>query len=208
MKNNTIITLVLFSALFIISCNPAGGPADKRRYFLLEVQRQGNTFKPQEDVILMVRPFSLAPGYHAKELTYRKSKFQYESDYYNQFITDVGRQVAQQTGNWLSQSGYFTHVVPPGSTVTATHILQGNITHMYGDFRDKSNAKAFVSITFYLIDISNRQPDIVFSESFDEQSPIAETTAESLLEAYQHCLQQIMVKLELRLVQTNWKTAM
>jgi len=208
MKKNAIITLVLFSALFIIGCNPAGGPADQRRYFLMKIQREGQKFKPQEDVVLMVRPFSLAPGYHAKELTYRTGKFQYESDYYNQFVTDVGQQVAEQTRGWLSQSGYFAHVVPPGSTLNATHILEGNITRLYGDFRDKLNAQAFVNITFYLIDVTKRQPSIILSESIEQQTPIAEATAESLIEAYQNCLQQILENFEKKLAQINLKTSM
>ena len=203
MKKNTIITLVLFSALFVAGCTPAGGPAGDRRYFLMDVQREGETFKLQANVVLMVRPFSLAPGYHPKELTYRTGEFRYESDYYNRFVTDVGQQVAEQTRSWLSQSGYFAHVVPPGSTLNATHLLEGNITHLYGDFRDQSNAQAYVGITFYLIDITKRQPSIILSESLEEQAPVAEATAESLVQAYQNCLQQILKKLEVRLMQNK-----
>ena len=151
MKRNTILTLVLCSALLVIGCNPSGGPAGDRQYFRLEVQRQGQPSEPQEDVLLMVRPFSLSPGYHAKELTYRTGESQYESDYYHQFIIDVGQQVAEQTRAWLSQSGCFAHVVPPGSAMNATHMLEGNITRLYGDFRDKANPQAQVSITFYLL---------------------------------------------------------
>ncbi|MCF7958466.1 MAG: hypothetical protein K9M57_08475 [Phycisphaerae bacterium] len=200
MKKNTIITLVLLSTLFVAGCNPSGGPADKRRYFLLDVQRDGQTLKPQGDVVLMVRPFSLAPGYHKNELTYRTGVFQYESDYYNLFITDIGQQVAGQTRGWLSHSGYFTHVVHPGSTMNATHILEGNITRLYGDFRDKKNPEAFMEITFYLVDITKRKPSINFSVSFEVKAPITELSGESLVEAYQNCLQQILGKLENRLV--------
>jgi len=207
MKKNTIITLVLFLVLFVMGCNPGGSPAGQRQYFLMEVRREGQTSKPQENVVLMVRPFSLAPGYHAKELTYRTSDLQYESDYYNQFIIDVGQQVAEQTRVWLSQSGYFAHVVPPGSTINATHMLEGNITRLYGDFRDESNGQAFMRITFYLIDIIKRKPSIILSESFEEQAPTAEATAESLVEAYQHCLQQILARFEKRLVQMSWATS-
>ncbi|MBN2376009.1 MAG: membrane integrity-associated transporter subunit PqiC [Sedimentisphaerales bacterium] len=156
----------------------------------------------------MVRPFSLAPGYHTKELIYRTGEFQYESDYYNQFVTDVGQQTAEQTRKWLSQSGYFSHVVPPGSTMNATHILEGNITHLYGDFRDKSNAKAFVSITFYLLDITNKQTQVLLSESIDAQASITEATAENLIKAYQHCLQQILENFEKKLAQINLTTSM
>lgn len=196
MKKNTIITLILFSAMFIMGCNPAGGPAGERRYFLLEVQREGQTFKPQEDVVLMVRPFSLAPGYHARELTYRIGEFQYESDYYNQFVTDVGQQVAEQTRGWLSQSEYFVHIVPPGSTMNATHILEGNITRLYGDFRDKADPKAFMSLELFLVDIKNRKTKMVFSKSYNATADIPEAMVENVIGAYNVCLKQILSTLE------------
>jgi cholesterol transport system auxiliary component len=207
MKKNTILAFVLLSEMFILGCNPGGGPGGQRRYFLLDLQREGQKLnEPQKDVVLMVRPFTLSPGYNAKELTYRKSEFQYESDYYNQFITDVGQQVAEQTRKWLSQSGYFAHLVTPGSTMSATYILEGNITRLYGDFRDKSNAKAFMSITFYLIDITNRKPNVVLSDSIYTQNPIKEATAESLIKAYQDCLHEILENLEKKLTQINLTT--
>jgi len=110
---------LLFSCL---GCNQA----ENQRYFLLEVQRDGNPQTTSKEIILTVRPFSLSPGYQPKELTYRTGDFQYESDYYNRFITDVGRQIAEQTRRWLSDSQLCSHVVPPGSTMSATHLLEGN----------------------------------------------------------------------------------
>lgn len=196
MKKNTILTLVLLSGMFILGCNPGGGPAGQRRYFLLEVQREGQTAKSQKDAILMVRPFSLAPGCHAKELTYRTGDFQYESDYYNQFVTDVSWQVAEQARTWLSQSGYFTHVVPPGGGMDATYMLEGNITRLYGDFRDKAHPKAVMSIELFLVDVKTRKSTVVFSNSYNATADIAASTAENLIRAYNECLKQNLSRFE------------
>jgi len=204
MKIKIILALVLCSAVVIVGCSPGGGPVAERQYFLLEVQREGKAYPAPKDIILTVRPFALAPGYDSKALTYRTGDLQYESDYYNQFITDVGQQVAEQTRKWLSQSGYFAHVVPPGSSMSATYILEGNINHLYGDFRRKSNAQANVSITFYLIDITSSQPKIVLSKTMEEQAQIADATAESLIQAYQTCVRQILTKFEEQLVQSSF----
>lgn len=207
MKKNSILTFVLLSGMFILGCNPGGGPAGERRYFLLDLQREGHKLtESPKDMVLMVRPFSLAPGYQPKELTYRTGEFQYESDYYNQFVTDIGQQMAEQTRKWLSQSGRFAYVVPAGSNLNATHMLEGNITRLYGDFRDKAKAQASMSITFYLIDITSRKPNVVFSDSLDAQIPITQATAESLVEAYQIGLQQILENLEKKLIQINLTT--
>jgi len=208
MKKNTILSFVLLSGLWILGCTPGGGPASERRFFLLDLQREGQTLnQPLKDMVLMVRPFSLAPGYQPKELTYRTGEFEYESDYYNQFVTDIGQQMAEQTRKWLSQSGCCAHVVPPGSSLNATHVLEGNITRLYGDFRDKAKAQASMSITFYLIDMTSRPPNVVLSDSIDTQIPITEATAESLIKAYQTGLQQILENFEKKLIQINLTTA-
>ena len=184
---------LLFSCL---GCNQA----DNQRYFLLEVQRDGNPQTLSKDVILTVRPFSLSPGYHPKELTYRTGDFQYESDYYNRFITDVGRQIAEQTSQWLADSGLFAHVVPPGSTMSATHLLEGNITRLYGDFRDKTNAQAVMSVTFYYLDITDRKPKILYSETLEVTTAVSENKVETLIEAHNAGLSQILTQLEKKLI--------
>jgi cholesterol transport system auxiliary component len=153
-------------------------------------------------VILAVRSFSLSPGYHPNELTYRTGDFQYESDYYNRFLTDAGRQIAEQTRRWLADSGLFANVVPPGSTMSATHLLEGNITRLYGDFRDKTNSQAVMSITFYLLDITNRHPETLCSENYDVTATVSETKVENLIEAYNKSLSQILTKLEQKMVQS------
>jgi len=186
---------LLFSCL---GCNQA----DNQRYFLLEVQRDGNPQTLSKDVILTVRPFSLSPGYHSKELTYRTGDFQYESDFYNRFITDAGRQIAEQTRRWLSDSGLFAHVVPPGSTMNATHLLEGNITRLYGDFRDKTNPQAVVEITFYLLDIKNRNPKILFHQTFHVTTAVPENKVEFLIEAYNAGLSKILEQFEVKLAQS------
>ncbi len=188
----TWISLGAGLLFFCLGCNQA----ENQRYFLLEVQREGNPQPLSHEGILTVRPFSLSPGYQPKELTYRTGEVQYESDYYNRFITDVGRQVAEQTGRWLSDSHLFSYVVPPGSTMCATYLLEGNITRLYGDFRDKNNAQAVVGITFYLLNIANRKPEIICSETYEVATSISENKVELLIEAYNESLKKIFTKLE------------
>ena len=203
MKKNTTLTLVLLSVIFILGCGQGSGPDDPRHYFLMEVQREGISQASTQDMVLLVRPFALSPGYHSKELTYRTGSSQYESDYYNQFIIDAGRQIGEQTRLWLTKSGIFAHVVPTGSTMSATHLLEGNITQLYGDFRDKTNAQAVMSITFYLLDITERNPKMITSKTFDVSVPITEAKAESVIEAYNRGLKQILGKLEVSMQQTD-----
>ena len=204
MKNYNYWILICIGMGFVWSgCNQGSGPDDPRHYFLMEVQREGNPQTPKQDIILLVRPFTLSPGYHSKELTYRTDSSQYESDYYNQFIIDAGRQIGEQTRLWLTHSEIFAHVVPPGGTMSATHLLEGNITRLYGDFRDKANPQAVMSITFYLLDITSRSPMLISSKTFDISVPITEAKAENVIEAYNEGLKQILGELELSMQKTD-----
>jgi cholesterol transport system auxiliary component len=194
----TWISIWVGLLFFCLGCNQA----ENHRYFLLGVQRDGNPQTLSHKSILTVRPFSLSPGYHPKELTYRTGDFQYETDYYNRFITDVGRQIAEQTRRWLADAGLFANVVPPGSTMRATHLLEGNVTRLYGDFRDKTNAQAVVEVTFYLLDITNRDPKILFHETFHITTAVPENKVELLIEAYNAGLSKILEQFEGKLAQS------
>lgn len=178
------------------------GQTDSQRYFLLEVQREGQRQSSSQDVILAVRPFSLSPGYHPKEFTYRTGEFQYESDYYHRFITDAGSQIAEQTRQWLRDSGLFAAVIEPGSTMNATHLLEGNITGLYGDFRDPDNAQAVVRMVFYLLDVTHRNPTLVFHKTFQVTTAVSDGQVEQLIEAYNESLKCILRDLEKAIVQS------
>lgn len=175
---------------------------ENQRYFVLEARRDGQPQPLAKEGVLSVRPFSLSSGNHPKEFTYRTGAFQFESDYYNRFISDAGMQIADQTRQWLSDSGLFATVVQPGSTMTATYLLEGNITDLYCDFREEDNTQAVVRITFYLLEITNRKPEVVFHKTFQTTTAVPDHTVERFIEAYNESLRTILTNLEQTVVQS------
>jgi len=151
----------------------------------------------------MVQPFPTSPGINQRELVYRRSLSRYETDYYHRFVTDIGGQVAEQTRRWLSLSGCFGQVLPLGSSVDATHLLEGNVVRLYSDFRDEADAQAVMEVEFFLVDIRTRKPTAVFHGTYDAIVDIAEVNAEAIVTAYNQCLSQILTKLENDLRQSD-----
>ena len=198
--------LLLCSTVFamVSGCSSGSKQEDPVNYFLLEVPRQSVGDPVGAPVVLMVQPFPTSPGLDQRELVYRRSLSQYETDYYDRFVADVGSQVAEQTRRWLSQSGCLGQVLPPGSSVDATHLLEGNITRIHADFRDKANAQAVMEVEFFLVDIRTRKPAVAYHGTYNATAPISEAKPESIIAAYNDCLEQILMKLERNLRQTDF----
>jgi uncharacterized lipoprotein YmbA len=183
-------------------CSCSGpGQEDPRSYFLLDAQRGGIKEPAKNPIILTVRPFLLSPGFDKHELVYRTGVSKYETDYYNRFVTDVGSQVSEQTRKWLSQSGLFGQVLPLGTSADATHLLEGNISKLYGDFRSNTDGEAVMEMEFFFVDVRMRKPIVVLSGTFDSRRKILDSKAESIVAAYDSCLGQILSELEAELGQ-------
>ncbi len=182
--------------LFIVGCGGPGKAPAVRRYYALELQRQGQTHQPQGNTILEIRPFGMSPTFAQKELAYRTGEFRYESDFYNQFVTDARLQITEQTRRWISDSKFFSSVALSGSTLGATHLLEGDIVSLYGDFRDKSSSNAVMQIEFFLLDIKSPSTSVVFSKLYKATASVGQPTAENLIQAYNQCLKQILVDFE------------
>lgn len=181
--------------LFIVGCGPGKAPA-VRRYYALELQRQGQTRQPQGNTILEIQPFGMSPTFAQKELVYRTGEFSYESDFYNQFVTDARLQITEQTRRWLSDSGYFSSVALGGSALEPTHILEGDIVSLYGDFRDKSDTHAVMEIELFLIDIKSSSAKVVFSKLYKARAKAGQAKVEKVIQAYNQCLEQILQDFE------------
>jgi cholesterol transport system auxiliary component len=190
--NSKVITLC---NLMIVSMVLSGcGPVYNQRNFLLEVSRSSQQQKTSKDVILDVKNFSIDRTFSTKNLVYRKGQSEYETDFYNQFLIRPDDMVTEKTRSWLSESGLFKWVLEPGSYTDATHVLEGNITALYGDFRDNSSPKATMKIRIFLIKLPEKS--VVFGKTYEVVSEVKSQTAEALIEAFDKCLINILSNLE------------
>ncbi len=188
--NSKVMTLCSFMILSML----LSGCGYNRRNFVLEVSRDRPQQEISKDVILDVQSFNVDTAFSNRSLVYRKKQSEYETDFYNQFLIRPEDMITEKTRSWLSESGLFELVLEPGSYIDASHVLEGNIITLYGDFRDKSSPKATMKIRFFLIKLSGKS--VVFAKTYETTSESNERTAESLVEAFDNCLTNILSDLE------------
>jgi ABC-type uncharacterized transport system auxiliary subunit len=188
--NSKVMTLRSFMILSML----LSGCGYNRRNFVLEVSRDRPQQEISKDVILDVQSFNVDTAFSNRSLVYRKKQSEYETDFYNQFLIRPEDMITEKTRSWLSESGLFELVLEPGSYIDASHVLEGNIITLYGDFRDKSSPKATMKIRFFLIKLSGKS--VVFAKTYETTSESNERTAESLVEAFDNCLTNILSDLE------------
>jgi len=188
--NSKVITLY---SLMILS-TLLSGCGHNRRNFVLEVSRDRPQQKISKDVVLDVQSFNVDTAFSTRSLVYRKNQSEYEKDFYNRFLIRPEDMITEKTRGWLSESGLFKLVLEPGSYTEATHILEGNIVALYGDFREKSSPKATAKIRFFLVKLSEKS--VVFTKTYEATSKSDKKTVESLVEAFDNCLTNILSDLE------------
>ena len=185
---------VMVGVIATILAGCSGSPKD-RRYYLLDARREGPVATSRKDVTVSVREFSVSPRFRPNEFVYRTGKFKYTSDYYNAFLSSAGPMIGEQTRQWLSQAGLFANAVGPGSDVGPTHVLEGNITSLYGNFLDQSAPRAVMGIEFFLLE-AGRESKVVFHKAYDVETPVTTSSVDDLVEAYNVCLMKILTEFE------------
>jgi len=193
--NSKVITScsLMIVSMVLLGCLPKR-TAYNQRNFVLEVSRDRPQQEISKDVVLDVQSFNIDTAFSTRSFVYRKKQSEYEKDFYNQFLIRPENMITEKTRGWLSESVLFKLVLEQGSYTKATHILEGNIIALYGDFRDKSSPQATIKIRFFLIKLSDKS--VVFAKTYEATSESNEGSAESLIEAYENCLANILSDLE------------
>jgi len=146
--------------------------------------------------VLKVRAFQEMPRYHGREFIYRLSDVRYQTDYYNLFLASPGALLAEETGKWLTRCGSFERVIAASSRIRATHLLEGTVVLMEGDFRNPGAPKAALGISLTLIDQKADPPAIVFQKPYAQFVALSNTAPATLVEGWNKALQNVLTDFE------------
>ena len=106
--------------------------------YLVEASRPGETRHGAGKRALRLRSLGVAPPYEERGFVYRTSDLGYESDFYHEFLVTPRAMLTEQARQWLDASGLFSAVIDPASKAEATHSLEGHVSALYADLRDKA----------------------------------------------------------------------
>jgi len=178
--------------------------AYNKKYYVLSATRQSQPTGAQTDLILEVRRFTVDSAFAGKGLVYRTGQFEYESDFYSEFLVSPSAMITEKTRNWLSGSGLFKRVLDVASQIDPTHTIEGNVTALYGDLRDKASPHAKMEMRVFLLKAqAAEEPAAIFGQTYRFSVDIESEGPEGLVEALDRCLANILSNLERDLTQAT-----
>lgn len=162
----------------------------EKHSYALEAIRQGKTHASIPGTVLKIRKLRASPDFEGKELVYRTSDARYERDFYNEWFVPPNAMLTQQLQNWLTSTGLFQYVMDSSGPLPATHLLEGTVTALYGDYR-ATPAKAALGLHVLLIDPAKNPPAIVLQRDYRSDIPIADRSPEALVQGWNTALRSI-----------------
>jgi cholesterol transport system auxiliary component len=186
---------VLVAVTVLNGCAPKKSYPE-RRYYVFDISRPEEAFSPPHDAVLSVRRFRVSPRYEGKGFVYRDGDLSYQSDFYNEFLISPGSLLTEEVRQWLVSSDLFQHVVDSSSHMEAAYFLEGNVTALYGDYREVASPTAVLDIQFFLINDVSARSEVVFQKEYREAVSLDGPSAKALVNGWNTALRQILTALE------------
>jgi ABC-type uncharacterized transport system auxiliary subunit len=185
---------VITSAILLAGCSPK---SFEKQHYVLDTRRASSVVASNSANIIELRRFTSNPAFSGKGLINRTGEFEYESDFYNEFLISPAVMITERARNWLSASGVSRRVLDPGSYVDPTHVMEGNVIALYGDFRDRSSPTAVMEIRVFLLETkTGKEPVIVFGKTYRSSVSLESEYPGGLVSAFDRCLVEILTDVE------------
>ncbi len=192
MKRTWAILLLLLSA----GCVDLKASYPDRRFYAIEAARTGAERRGDSAAVLRVRRLSASKRCDGSELVMRTGESTYESDFYNVFFVPPALEIGEQTQRWLAASGLFGHVVGSGSTVAETHVLEGNLVSLHGDYRKAEAPLAVIEAQFMLVRVSSDPAAVLLHKTYRREISLAGGEPAQLVRGWSEGLGKILAALE------------
>jgi cholesterol transport system auxiliary component len=195
MSLRTPIALALLAAVAAAGCS-LGPDTDypEKRHYAFDADREADRAGPLAGSVLKVRGFTISRRYEGPEIVHREGEVDWVSDFYNAFFAPPAGLVTERARSWMKEAGAFARVVPTSSYVDATHVLEGHVAALYGDYRDEM--RAVMEIQFLLLDDRPDSAGLVLSKAYRKEIPVADRSAPALVKGWNRALAEILAALE------------
>ena len=189
-----LLLILAAGALPLAGC---GRQVYKMKHYVLQAERISRLDTESSDAVVMVSSLAVDSTFAGKNLVYRIGDLRYECDFYNRFLTSPSVMITEKTRNRLAEAGLCKRVLTNTSRLDPTHIIEGDITALYGDFRDKAAPKAVLEMRIFLLKTRGlEEPLVVFAETYESSLSLESNDPESVVTALDRCLDEILRDLE------------
>ncbi|HJT22838.1 MAG TPA: ABC-type transport auxiliary lipoprotein family protein [Nitrospira sp.] len=166
-----------------------------KRSFVLDVTPEERAPTSEQGMVLRIIKFRVSPLFVGRAMVYRVTDLQYENDFYNEWFVAPGTLLTQQFQDWLSKSGRFTFVLKGTNHIEPTHVLEGNVTEFYGDYRVDGAPKAVFGIDLHLLDARDER-QVLFTRTYRRQMPLTDRSPDRLAAGLTQAVREVLADLD------------
>lgn len=185
-------SLAIAALLMLGGCVNLEKAYPDKRYFVLEGTRSEESPGSKAGGVLLISSLRVSPRYESRSLIYRRSDSGFEADYYNQFLVSPGPMLTEEVRRGLAQAQIMQYVVGTSSQLEPTHILEGTVDALYGDFRDLDAPKAVLEMEFFISKESPTKAEIVTRKRYAKAVALNGRSPEALVRGWNQALNEIV----------------
>jgi len=147
--------------------------------------------------VLAIRSFEVSPVFDSRALIYRSGAESYEVDPFAALMVPPRAALEVPVRAWLRNTGSFREVTEPGSLVPPDHLLEVQVSELYGDLRDRAHPFAVLTMRFTFFRTGNGSPPAAYlRKDYSRRMAVAENSAASVVAGWNQGLAGIMMEVK------------
>jgi uncharacterized lipoprotein YmbA len=145
--------------------------------------------------VLAIKTITIAAPFAGRSLVYRTGEFTYERDPYAEFLDFPEKELVASMRAGLGSQGDFSTVVLAGNALEPNIIVEINISQLFGDFRERNNARAILRAQFMFYQATNGiASGLIFQKEYSQDTPLKKPAAAALMTGWNQALDEIISK--------------
>jgi cholesterol transport system auxiliary component len=190
--SKTFFVALLAAALLLGACAGDRTPRNMITYYTLEYAPPQASAKEPLPVVVRMERFSVSPLYNSTAIIYRDMSYKREAYVYYRWRANPGDLVSQFMARDFRASGLFQGVVPQGSRVRGSYLMEGGVEQfLERDLQDRWEALLTVNITLVAEDEPDISRRVVFQKTYSEVSPCKQKHPSALAEAMSLAMERL-----------------
>jgi ABC-type uncharacterized transport system auxiliary subunit len=168
-----------------------------QRTFVLQATVGADAVRNGGSGVLLIRPFRVSPAYESRAFVIRRGEAEYTTDAYNAFLMSPGVLITEALATWFRSLGAFAMVTTGGSQVAPTHALEGEVTELYGDYRDPAGPEAHLGLELRLLHpLGGTASAVSWQREIRRSRKLPRAGAEELVAGWNEVMTEIFAALE------------